>query len=62
MCDSLRLLRQRILRAVIAAGHKDAIVEAKDQFLQLVANGPHDSANLQELGYSLGIKTGGEDD
>ena len=62
MCDSLRLLRQRILRSTIAAGQNDAIAKAKDQFRQLVDNHTHVSANLQELVYSVGIKTGGEDE
>ena len=50
------------MRAAIAANHKDAIAKAKDQFRQMVDNHTHVSANLQELVYSVGIKTGGEDD
>lgn len=57
-----RLLRQRILRAAIEAGHKEAIEEAKGQFQKLKENQTHVSANLQDLVYSVGIKTGGEDD
>ena len=57
-----RLLRQRILRAAIEAGHKEAIDEARGQFQKLKENQTHVSANLQDLVYSVGIKTGGEDE
>jgi len=57
-----KLLRQRVLRAAIDAGHTDAIAEAKRQFQGMKENQTHVSANLQDLVYSVGIKTGGEDD
>ena len=50
------------MRAAIDAGHTDAIAEAKRQFQGMKENQTHVSANLQDLVYSVGIKTGGEDD
>ena len=58
--STFRLLRQRILKAAITAGHKEAIQKAKDQFNALMSSGTHVSANLQELVYSVGILTGGQ--
>ena len=55
-----KLLRQRVLHAAVSAGHKEAISAAKSSFHSLMINGTHVPANMQELVYSVGIKTGGE--
>jgi len=55
-----RLLRQRILKAALGAGHKEALSKAGAMFRKLMEDGEHVPANLQELVYSVGIKTGGE--
>merc|ERR1712154_85650 len=46
--------------AAVTAGHKEAISAARSQFHSLMTDGTHVPANLQELVYSVGIKTGGE--
>jgi len=55
-----KLLRQRVLHAAVSAGHEEAISAAKSSFHSLMTNGTPVPANMQELVYSVGIKTGGE--
>ena len=55
-------MRQQILKAAIDNGHKNVIAFAKEQFQMLRNNKTYVSANLQELVYSVGIKTGSKDD
>ena len=57
-----RLLRLRIQIAAIEAGHNETIDEAKRQFKKLKENQIRVSANLQDLVYSVDIKTGGENE
>jgi len=57
-----RLLRQKILRAAIDYGHKDVTYLAKEEFRTHLVNKTHISPNLQELVYSVGIRTGSKED
>ena len=57
-----RLLRQKILRAAIDYGHKDVTYLAKEEFRTHLVNKTHISPNLQELVYSVGIRTGSKEE
>ena len=54
-----KLLRQKILKAVVKAGHTEAIAKAKAMFADLMAGKGTVAANLQELVYSVGVAEGG---
>lgn len=60
MCS--RLLREEILKALVEAEHAEAISRAKSMFQELKKNNSAVSANLKSLIYSVGVKTGNEED
>merc|ERR1711874_435378 len=56
-----RILRGKILNAAVLADHSDAIKTAKEMFKKL-KNNQTIPANLKQLVYSVGVKTGDDDD
>ena len=57
-----RLLREDILKALVEAEHTEAIAKAKSMFQELKKNNSAVSANLKSLVFSVGVKTGDEED
>ena len=53
-----KLLRQKILTAVLDAGHAEAIEKAKELFNGQMSGKAGVAANLQELVYSVGVREG----
>lgn len=54
-------MRGKILNAAVLADHSDAIKTAKEMF-QKLKNNQTIPANLKQLVYSVGVKTGDDDD
>ena len=56
-----RILRARILKAAVDADHSSAIETAKEMFQKMRKNQTV-PANLKQLVFSIGIKSGDEED
>ena len=57
-----RLLRVKVIRALIEADHKDAVEKTKEMFVAFKKENKTVPSNLRILVFSVGIMTGNQDD